>query len=571
MTLLIIFAFLAGIVTILSPCILPILPIILSSTLGGKDRGKSHPVGIIIGFIASFTFFTLFLSSLVKAIGISPDFLRNSSVFIIGLMGLAMLIPQVQNTLEIIFSKLASKIPNGQNSNIGFSSGLVIGFSLGLLWTPCVGPILASVISLAISGSVNFSAFLITIFYSLGTAIPMFIILISGRAVFQKIPWLLSKSGLIQKIFGFIMMFTAIGIFYNLDRQFQVFILSRFPQYGTNLTRFEENDLVQTQIKKLNETDSVKLLKKNQLAPKIIAGGEWLNLPSDGDSQTLSLETLKGKVVLVDFWTYTCINCIRTLPYLVDWNTKYLDKGLVIIGVHTPEFEFEKNLKNVQKAVKDFGITYPVVQDNNFATWKNYNNNYWPAKYLIDKDGYVRYTHFGEGEYDKTELAIQELLKEINPNLQKTDLNTKTYNTYGRTPETYLGVSRGDYSLSTISQEEKIINFKAPKSIGKNEVAFEGDWVFTKEFANPKKGSKLFLNFDAMNVYLVMKSISGEAKIKVFVDDKQEFFGEDNQGGEVTVSEDRLYRLINLSEPRRHILKLEFLDDNAELFAFTFG
>lgn len=565
MIILIIFAFIAGIVTILSPCILPVLPIILSSSVGGVDKGKSHPTGIIFGFISSFTFFTLFLSNLVRVTGISPDFLRSFSILILAVMGIAMIIPQIQVYLEILFSKLANKLPNAGASGSGFGSGLLVGLSLGLLWTPCVGPILASVISLAISGSVNFSAFLITLFYSLGTAIPMFIILVSGRTIFQKVPWLLSRSGLIQKIFGFIMILTSVGIFYNLDRNSQVYILKKFPQYGTNLTKFEDNSKVKEQIQSLNKVKPVDLLKKTKPAPEIVAGGEWLN------TKPLTIKELKGKVVLVDFWTYTCINCIRTIPYLVDWNTKYADKGLVIVGVHTPEFEFEKNVKNVQKALSDFGITYPVVQDNNFATWKKYDNNYWPAKYLIDKDGFVRYTHFGEGEYDKTEMAIQELLKEIDPNLENIEVNTKTYSTYGRTPETYLGISRGAYSLSTLAQEDKVINFKTPKNIGKNEVGFEGDWVFSDEYASPKKGSKLFLNFDAKEVYLVMKSATSSAKVKVFVDDTVQYFGEDNKNGEVTVDLDRLYRLITLPTSGRHILKLEFQDDNAELFAFTFG
>lgn len=247
MILLIAFAFLAGIVTVLSPCILPILPIILTSSIGGVNSGKSRPIGVITGFIFSFTFFTLFLSTIVRLSGIPAETLRFVSVIVIAGFGVSFLIPKFQVLIERIFSQLARFMPNSQGKT-GFGGGLLIGFFIGLLWTPCVGPILASVISLAITGTVTFDTFLITLAYSLGTAIPMFLIMLGGQNALRRIPWLLSNLGYIQKVFGVIMILTAIGIFFSIDRRFQTFVLNTFPQYGTNLTKLEDNELIRNQL-----------------------------------------------------------------------------------------------------------------------------------------------------------------------------------------------------------------------------------------------------------------------------------------------------------------------------------
>jgi cytochrome c biogenesis protein CcdA len=249
MILLVIFAFIAGVVTILSPCILPILPIILSSSVG--YTGKKRPLGVVTGFVASFTFFTLFLSSIVVASGVSADSLRNISVVILFLFGLTLLIPSVQIVFEQLFARLSVFAPK-ENNKTGFGGGFVVGLSLGLLWTPCVGPILASVISLALTGSVTLQAAVITLAYSLGTAIPMFIIMQGGSTALKKVPWLLQNTSNIQKAFGVVMIFTAIGIYFNVDRRFQSYILTAFPQYGAELTKFEDNQSVINELKNIN-------------------------------------------------------------------------------------------------------------------------------------------------------------------------------------------------------------------------------------------------------------------------------------------------------------------------------
>lgn len=582
MILLLVFAFIAGIVTILSPCILPILPIVLSSTIGGHESGKSRPIGVVLGFILSFTFFTLFLSTIVRITGIPPSTLRILSVVIIAGFGISFLIPQFQTLIERSFSKLAGFVPSSQN-RVGFGGGIIIGLSLGLLWTPCVGPILASVIALAITGSVTLEAFLITFAYSLGTAIPMFLILIGGQTALRRVPWLLRNTTNIQKVFGVAMIIVAIGIFFNFDRKFQTFILNAFPTYGTGLTKFEDNDMVRNQLGNVTQTGvkqedmgkptSDLLDAKGPLAPEIIPGGEWFNPLPNMETRGDILKSLRGKVVVVDFWTYSCINCQRTFPYLRDWWSKYKDKGLVIIGVHSPEFEFEKEAKNVKMAIDDFELTYPVVQDNSFATWRAYDNLYWPAKYFIDKNGYIRYTHFGEGDYAQSEKVIQELLKEAGSDVGNEKINNSNYQTYSKTPETYLGYQR----LENFASNEQIkfdtnASYTAPQEIPNNYVAYTGNWTVSSEYANPEKGAQLFINFEAKEVFIVMRpKASVTAKVRVYIDGKVQDFGVDNKNGVVTVDSAKLYKLINLSSPGRHTLRLEFLDNNAQLFAFTFG
>lgn len=560
MFILVVFAFLAGIVTILSPCILPVLPIVLSSTIGGKKTGISRPVGVVLGFIASFTFFTLFLSTIVKISGVSSSVLRTISVFVIAGFGISLLVPKFQIIIEKIFSRLSGFLPRS-NIQSGFAPGLLIGFSLGLLWTPCVGPILASVISLAITGTVTFDAFVITIAYSLGTAIPMFLIMIGGQNMLQKVPWLLSNTARIQKAFGILMIITAIGIYYNVDRKFQTYLLDIFPQYGVGLTKFEDNPLIKNNLKQVGQKKV-----SGPVAPEIIPGGIWFN------SKPLTIAELKGKVVIIDFWTYTCINCQRTLPYLKEWWKNYKDKGLVIIGVHSPEFEFEKDKNNLSKAITDFGLTYPIVQDNDFATWRAYENNYWPAKYIIDKDGVIRYTHFGEGAYNEAEKVIQDLLKEAGEKDISSEINNPTYQVQTKTPEIYLGFSRIDNFASPEPIKKNVLaTYTSPANLGSNQISYEGNWNVMEEYANPQKSAKLVLNFESKEVFLVMRAKGNLSKIKVYIDDKLQYFGEDNKNGTVTIDSDRLYKLINLPGSSRHNLRIEFEDNNAELFAFTFG
>lgn len=572
MIILLTFAFLAGIVTILSPCILPVLPIVLSGSVG---EGRRRPLGIVLGFVASFTFFTLFLTSIVRATGLGSDVFRTIAVVLIFVFGLTLLVPQFQNVSERLFSKLAGFVPTKQRKT-GFIGGFIVGTSLGLVWTPCVGPILASVISLALTGSVSTDAILITLLYSAGTAVSMLLILVGGRNLFIRAPWLLSHTATIQRFFGIVMISTALLIYFGIDRRFQAFVVEKFPWYGANLTKLEQVQPVQDALSGIRKNSSGTLLPQPHMtsladlgsAPELTAGGQWFN------SDPLTLMSLRGRVVLVDFWTYTCINCIRTLPYLTEWDRKYRDKGLVIIGVHSPEFEFEKKAENVKQAIQDEGILYPVMQDNDFVTWRAYNNNYWPATYFIDKDGHVRFTHFGEGNYDESEQVIQELLAQTG-SLVDMPISNPTYTIEARTPELYVGYGR----LSALTSPEPVRKdaeavYSSPETLPQHNFSLEGRWVVGREYAAPRSGARLRLRFQAKNVFLVMRQRNYEAHILVRLDDQTisgQDAGSDVVNAVITVSKDRLYDIIKLPDAGDHTVTLEFLDGNIELYAFTFG
>ncbi len=566
MLVLIVFAFIGGVVTVLSPCILPILPIVLSGSVGG---GKRRPWGIVTGFVAGFTLFTLFLTALVNAFGVSPDALRTLSIILIALFGVSLIVPAAQHYVEKLFGKLASRVPHVEGD--GFFGGVLIGLSLGLLWTPCVGPILASVISLAITGTVTGSAAIITLAYSLGTAIPMFAIMYGGRELISRVPGLLNNTTRIQQVFGAVMIITAIGIYFNVDRQFQTYILNTFPQYGTGLTAFEDNAAVRNALRQ----DMAEKNSTGEPAPELIPGGQWLN------SAPLTLAELKGdKVVLLDIMTYSCINCIRTFPYLNEWWEKYEDDGLVIIGIHTPEFEFEKNPANVQKALNDFGITFPVMQDNNFDTWRAYKNNYWPRKYLIDIHGNIIYDHIGEGDYDKTEQKIIEALKErervlnLGTSLNATPTSTDEKTSRPGSPEIYFGADRNEYfgnGRRGVTGEQQL---GAPFTPRKNILYLVGRWNIGEESATPvESGAKIIFRYQAKDVFMVMGSAAG-AKVKIRIDGQPvgSIAGADvSADGTLTINDEKLYHLIHDSKTTEHTLELEFIEGAAEVFTFTFG
>ena len=314
------------------------------------------------------------------------------------------------------------------------------------------------------------------------------------------------------------------------------------------------------------KTSSLPVLKK---APELTGTQQWIN------SQPLALEKLKGKVVLIDFWTYSCINCIRTLPYMNDWHAKYADKGLVIIGVHTPEFEFEKDYGNVKQAVEKYGIKYPVVQDNDYGTWRAYENNYWPRKYLIDKDGNIRYDHIGEGGYQETEEAIQELLREIRPDLKinMTEEEANTDFSQIGTPEIYLGYK---FARAPLGNPEgfspgNIVDYKAVNITAVNIVYLSGQWKNDEDKIIAVNNSKLFLAYKANKANIVA---GGTSIIKTLLDGRQlnknETGADTGENGVILINENRLYNIISTSGYEAHLLGIE-ASPGFELYTFTFG
>ncbi len=615
MLVLLAFAFVSGIITILSPCILPVLPIVLSGSVGG---GKARPFGVLAGFVVSFTVFTLTLSAIVRALGIPADALRVVAVVLIALFGIVMLVPRLRNGFELLTSRIASRGGRatgvtagrpgaGQAARLaGLWSGLVVGFSLGLVWTPCVGPIMASVISLALTQQVSGGSVFITLAYTLGTSIPMLAVMLGGRALLTRVPALTKNSANIQKGFGVLMIAMSVAIGLGWDRRFQAAVLRAFPNYGTGLTAIEKAPSVRTALRTFQPsaagqrasggaqtnaagekifTGAMDAAPENGvlgdygIAPDFVTTGMWLNTegvvpmegqPPGGGSPPLTMHSLRGRVVLIDFWTYSCVNCVRTLPYLRAWYDTYRKDGLVVVGVHTPEFEFEMKSANMTRAVKDLGVDWPVVQDNDYKQWNAFANQYWPAHYFIDAKGHVRYFHFGEGDYDVSEKVIQALLKEAGANVAGV-VSKPAPEIEANTPETYLGYDRGrGFASATVPVPDKPTDYQPAKVPKNGEWNLAGRWTITPQYIVPEASGTLQLGFNAKNVFLVIEPGAAGGKIAVSLDGKPGENTPDVKDGVLSPRESRMYQLVGLKQAGNHLLRLE-VQGNVRLFAFTFG
>ena len=587
MVILLPFAFLAGIVTILSPCILPVLPVVLAGSVGGKRR----PFGVITGFVLSFSVFTLILSTLVQALRIPPDALRVAAVVLILFFGLVMLVPPLRHAFEMVASRIAARGSRRGNSK-GFTGGLLVGVGLGLVWTPCVGPIMASVISLAVTQSVDGAAVFIILAYSLGTSIPMLAIMLGGRALMERLPFLSRNPARIQQVFGVLMILVAVSIGFGWDRCFQAAVLRMFPNYGSGLTAIENTEPVREALEVRSGSESGGTMMsgaarvgfgvppKNGVlgdygrAPDIVTRGEWFNIEGLGAAAqdgVITMEELRGKVVLVDFWTYSCVNCVRTIPHLRSWYDAYRGDGFVIIGVHTPEFAFERNPENVREAMQELGVDWPVVLDNEYEQWRAYDNRFWPAHYFIDAAGRVRYFHFGEGEYDTSEEVIRALLEEAGSLTTARADSRPEAQLQSKTAETYLGYGRARGFTSDVKPvPNKPVLYRPAATPANGQWALEGRWTITEEYVVPEQTGVLELGFNAKDVFLVIEPAAGDGRVEVRVDGRPVEDTADVRDGVLRPTESRLYHLVEKSEPGEHLLSLE-VSGKLRLFAFTFG
>lgn len=586
MTILLVFAFISGLLTILAPCIWPLLPIILSATTTG---GKRRPLGITVGIMVSFAFFTLTLSYVVRIIPFDPTILRLFAVIVIGFFGLTLIVPALNEFVEGLVSRLSGKVAGKiKSEDTGFRGGFITGAALGIVWSPCAGPILATIATLAATAELNVGIILVTVAYVTGVGIPLFLFATAGSHLFTKSRVLSNYTGRIQQAFGVVMIITALLILTNYDKVLQAKLLDAFPSYSSFIFELENNPAVKRQLDVLrNNEDNTQKLEGQPMdvtdmggrlpvlatAPEFVGIAKWLNL-SEGKT-SLSMEELRGKVVLIDFWTYTCINCIRTLPHVTGWYEKYKDKGFVVVGVHTPEFEFEKSTENVLQAMKQYDITYPVAQDNDYATWRAYDNHYWPAKYLIDAQGRIRYYHFGEGQYEETEEAIRTLLEEAGVTVaQSMTAGEDATPRFRVSPETYLGISRAERFGSDQGLKAGDGRYTLSGNLPTSYFGFEGDWEVAPEYSASSAGSSLTYHFFASKVFLVIHPEGENDTVRVLLDGKPvtEFAGKDVTEGTVTVTEPRLYELVDVGDtPSDHTLELLFDSPGTKVFAFTFG
>jgi len=530
-------AFIEGFSLIISPCILPILPIILAGSLEGN---RKRPLGIIVGFVIAFAFFTFFSKKIVEISGLDLNLVRNAAFVLLILFGIIM----ISTTLTELFGKLTQKLANVGSSiplvndpEAGFFSGFLFGGLIGLIWTPCAGPILAAVIVQIILQNQSLNSFLILLAFSIGAAVPMLLMVLFGRKATSQFNFFKKHAHAFRKILGLIILIS-------------VFLMINIQSFANP-----------TPIANTSNTTSHKTLINPLIvpypAPEIASIEAWIN------SKPLILKDIKAKAILIDFWAYSCINCIRTLPYLTDWYQKYHQQGLEIIGVHSPEFDFERNLDNVKQAVAKYHIQYPIALDNQFQTWQNYHNQYWPAHYLIDGNGKIVYQHFGEGDYDITENNIQALLGTDKTN---TKVSQKSEPLFSQTPETYLGYARAnEFSSKEFLVADQPIPYSYPAVLNENAWALQGKWIIAAEkiIANEPLAT-IKIHFRAAKVFAVMGSRSkNPITVKISLDNKPM--------PSMIVSNYKLYTLIDGNNTINGLLELQTDNPDLEIYTFTFG
>jgi cytochrome c biogenesis protein CcdA/thiol-disulfide isomerase/thioredoxin len=544
--------FLAGVITAVSPCVLPVLPIIFAGSASG---GRRRPFAIIAGLVVSFSIFLLIGTWLLDQLGLPQDFLRNVAIALLFLVAATLVIPRFGELLERPLARLGRR-PGGD-----LGGGFLLGLSLGLVFVPCAGPVLTAVTVVAAAHTVGVDTVFLTLAYALGAAVPMLAFALGGQRVVERFGKIRRHAPRVRLGLGLVVAATALAIVFNLDRPFQTSI----PGYTNALQRqIESNAYAKRHLGKLTgagkgaarAAGDVKLNDFGE-APEIRGISTWLNTPR---SAPLMLKELRGEVVLIDFWTYSCINCLRTLPHLKAWYETYRSKGFTIIGVHTPEFAFEHVAANVRRAVSQLGVHYPVPLDNDYATWNAYHNQYWPAEYLIDKGGHVRHAHFGEGEYDRTERLIRTLLAEPTDSLPVTAKLSDPTPREQTTPESYLGYARiGNYAGSRLVRNRET-PYELPRALPLNAYAYGGTWRVAKERIVSGRGARLRLHFLAKNVYLVL---GGRGRLDVLVDGHRK--------RRVRVEGiSRLYTLLRYPRLETHVLELRFSPELAA-YAFTFG
>jgi cytochrome c biogenesis protein CcdA/thiol-disulfide isomerase/thioredoxin len=581
--LLYILAFVGGMLTIASPCILPVLPFVFSrSNQSFRRSGLPLLAGMAATFAVVAGVATYAGAWVVRANQIG----RGVAIVVFAILGLALLFPALAEYLSRPFVRLGGHV-QGQNSTEVPSVGrsLLLGVSTGLLWAPCAGPILGLILAgAALQGPSAHTTFLLLAFAA-GAAASLALALLAGNKVFAAMKRSLGAEEWIRRGLGVAVLVGVVAIAFGWDTG----ILRRLSLASTSSVEQRLIDRFHPAVyAKVNDKDSAAEtapaaveLKHEGPMPSLDGAVKWLN------SAPLSTKQLKGKVVVIDFWTYSCINCLRSVPYTEAWWEKYKNDGLVVIGVHTPEFAFEKDAGNVQKSLGDLKITYPVAVDSNYAIWNAFHNEYWPAHYFIDAQGQIRHHHFGEGNYDESEEVIQQLLREKDANLKTAGLvqvqadgaqlapDSKDV----ASPETYIGYARQQhYASPEAIKQNKAQAYSATARLTVNQWGLAGTWEVSGEHAALASATgKVIFRFHARDLHLVLgPGKNGKPvrfRIKIDGTPPGDDHGVDtNAAGEGAVKEYRLYQLVRQKGAvEDRTFEIEFLDPGVQAYAFTFG
>ena len=583
MTLLVL-SYLAGALTIVSPCILPVLPFVFA----GADRPfLTSSLPLLIGLIFAFAAVAVLAGIGGAWVVQANSYGRLIALVVLALFGLALLWPRFAEVLTRPFVDLGNRLSAQGEAGSGITSSFLLGVATGLLWAPCAGPILGIVLAGAALQGANVKSALLLLAYAAGAATSLAIVLLAGNRLFSALKNSLGASEWIRRGLGALVLVAVIAIAFGLDTGF----LTRISATTTAsleqglLDRFKPPQTVAggpSMMMAGKSATSSSVLPVEGSFPSLAGATSWINSPP------LTPDGLKGKVVLIDFWTYSCINCLRTLPYIRAWAEKYKDHGLVIIGVHTPEFAFEKDVSNVEGAVKNIGLLYPVALDNDYAIWNAFNNQAWPAHYLIDAKGDIREHHFGEGRYAETERSIQELLKEagnaavpsslVNPAGEGVSA-AADYDDID-SPETYVGYER---SLGLASAggvvRDVAHDYETPsEDLAHNTWGYAGSWTVGPEKAVLEKaGGGLVYRFRSRDLHLVLgpEAANKPVRFRVTIDGAapgQNHGTDVDAEGMGVVTDQRLYQLVRQSGPiSDHTFAIEFLDPGVEAYSFTFG
>ena len=559
-------SYIGGVLTIFSPCVLPVLPFIFARS---DQSFRRSGLPILLGMTATFTLLASFAAVGGAWLVEVNQYGRYAAMALLLLLGMALILPALSERLMRPFVALGGRLQQRADQQNSMKGGVLLGVEVGFLWAPCAGPILGLVLAGAALNGANLYSALLLLVFAAGAATSLGVALLAGGRVFKLMKRGLGAEEWVRRGLGVAVVAGVAVIALGWDTRF----LSQFSFLSTANTE-------QQLIEKLAQRSDREGVADARLAPLLPDATQWFNSPP------LNAESLRGKVVLVDFWTYSCINCLRTLPYLKAWDEKYRAQGLIIIGVHAPEFAFEKDLHNVEQAVRDLGIKYPVAVDNQYAIWNAFQNQYWPAHYLIDAQGYIRHQHFGEGAYQETEQMIQSLLKEVHRDLALNDgfvhiagagVTAVAADTQ-RSPETYLGYARQENLASPEAIKRDVpARYSTPRLLALNQWALSGDWKISKEAALLQTpGGAISYRFQGRDLHLVLGSKSGKpVRFRVTLDGKQP--GADHgvdidAQGNGEVRGQRLYQLVRQSGAfEERTFRIEFLDADAEVFAFTFG
>jgi cytochrome c biogenesis protein CcdA/thiol-disulfide isomerase/thioredoxin len=602
---LIFLVYLGGVLTILSPCILPVLPFVFARA---ERRFLTNGLPMLAGMAITFA-----AIATLAAVGGSWAIQLNKYGRLVALVlltafALTLLSSRLADALSRPFVALGNKLTQaGGSQQGGILHSVLLGVATGLLWAPCAGPILGLILTGAAISGPNAHTTLLLFSYAAGAATSLAIALLAGGKVFGTLKKSLGAGEWVRRGLGAAVLLGVVAILFGWDTS----VLTKLSLNGTN-------SLEQSLIDKINQPSSpaqggAMAMSNSNMAMSnstmAMAPGKGMMmsaahgsgaLPVEGqlpgfdgatlwlNSAPLTAASLKGKVVVVDFWTYSCINCLRALPYIKTWYAKYKDQGLVVVGVHAPEFAFEKDADNVRKAVKDLGISYPVALDNNYAIWQAFGNMYWPAHYFIDAQGQIRGHHFGEGEYDQSELIIRKLLAEAGakdlptPGMDapgSSGVQAPPDEAHDQSPETYIGYNRAENFASTGGQQhDQARDYTAPAALKLNQWALDGSWMVDPEKAvGTKSHGKIVFKFFARDLHLVMgPSKDGKpVHFKVSIDGaapKGNHGADIDTNGLGVVDGQRLYQLIRQSaDIGEHVFSIEFLDPGIEAYSFTFG